>query len=87
MSVTVKVLFNDKLFKLPASVNTLAQVNHEMALRYPNKLPQLRYSHQKIVIEDLSKLILAYQKAGINSLKLEAFPIKSSQAIVSEIKI
>ncbi len=72
MSVTVKVQFGDKLFKLSPGITSLQQVHQEMVRRYPNNLPPLEYFFESRPVTDLPSLLQALAKAGKTSLKLTA---------------
>jgi len=43
MSITVKVQLKEKTFKLTQGVNTIAQVDQEMKLRFPNRKIHFQY--------------------------------------------
>lgn len=77
MSVTVKVQFGDKLFKLTSGITSLAQVQLEMKRRYQEKLPLLQYYCDNAPVEHLELLLQDALKRGKNSLKLEARPASS----------
>lgn len=77
MSVTVKVQFADKLFKLSPGITSLPQIDQEMKRRYPDKLPLLEYYFEGTVIDELKPLLDATLKKGKNSIKLEARPTSS----------
>jgi hypothetical protein len=72
MSVTVKVQFGDKLFKLSPGITSLHQVHQEMVRRYPRNLPSLEYFFESRPLTDLAPLLQALAKAGKTSLKLTA---------------
>jgi hypothetical protein len=72
MSVTVKVQFGDKLFKLSPGITSLEQVNEEMMRRYPKKLPALEYYFEGDIVHDLAPLLYALQKGGKSSIKITA---------------
>lgn len=80
MSVTVKVQFGDKLFKLTSGITTLAQVQQEMKRRYQERLPLLQYYCDNTAVEQLQPLLEDALKKGKNSLKLEARPASSFSA-------
>ena len=72
MSVTVKVQFGDKLFKLTSGITTLAQVQQEMKRRYQERLPLLQYYCDNAPVEHLLPLLQDALRRGKASLKLEA---------------
>lgn len=72
MSVTVKVQFGDKLFKLSPGITSLQQVHQEMVRRYPKNLPFLEYFFEGRPVTDLTPLLQAVAKAGKTSIKLTA---------------
>lgn len=72
MSVTVKVQFGDKLFKLSPGITSLQQVHQEMVRRYPKNLPFLEYFFEGRPINDLAPLLQTLSKTGKTSLKLTA---------------
>uniref|UniRef100_A0A1J3J069 Uncharacterized protein n=2 Tax=Noccaea caerulescens TaxID=107243 RepID=A0A1J3J069_NOCCA len=75
MSVTVKVQFKDKLFKLSQGINNIQQVDEEMKRRYSSKLPPLEYSFEGSIVEDLNVLLKAQSKEGKTSIKIVAHPL------------
>jgi hypothetical protein len=72
MSVTVKVQLGEKLFKLSQGITSLEQIDEEMNRRYPKKLPMLEYLFEGVVIQELEPLLIAQQKKGKTSIKIEA---------------
>ena len=80
MSVTVKVQFGDKLFKLSPGITSLAQVQQEMKRRYQERLPLLQYYCDDAAVEHLQPLLDAARQKGKNSVKLEARPASSFSA-------
>lgn len=80
MSVTVKVQFRDKLFKLSPGITCLAQIDQEMKRRYQERLPLLEYYFEGTAIDELKPLLGATLRKGKNSIKLEAKPTSSFSA-------
>lgn len=70
MSVTVKVQYGEKLFKLSQGTTTIQQVNEEMMRRYPKKLTGLEYYFEGQIIDDLKHLLLVLQNKGKTSIKI-----------------
>ena len=79
MSVTIKVQFEDKLFKLSQGVTSIQQVNEEMRKRYPNSSLEFEYLFEGQEVKDLKNLLLSYERIGKTSLKLTAVSAASSR--------
>jgi hypothetical protein len=71
MSVTVKVLLGEKLYKLTPAANTLALVKQEMKNRFPELLT-LQFYHQGQPVINLEALISQAKQQKLTSLKLTA---------------
>lgn len=71
MSVTVKVLLGEKLYKLTPAANTLALVKQEMKNRFPELL-SLQFYHQGQTVRNLEALIQQTKQQRQTSLKLTA---------------
>jgi len=71
MTITVKVQFQDKLYKLTQHTTALSQVHHEMKQRFPN-IPPLHYYYQAAEVTDLQTLLASAARQGLSSIKLIA---------------
>ena len=71
MSVTVKVLLGEKLYKLTPAANTIALVKQEMKNRFP-ELMSLHFFYQEQPVTNLDALIQQTKQQKMNSLKLTA---------------
>lgn len=71
MSVTVKVLLGEKLYKLTPAANTIALVKQEMKNRFP-ELMSLHFFYQGQPVTNLDALIQQTKQQKMNSLKLTA---------------
>ena len=71
MSITIKVLLADKMYKLTPNATTLALVDSEMKQRFP-KLSSLQYFYGEQPIHDLRNIIELLRRQGQTSLKLTA---------------
>lgn len=72
MSITVKVQYEDKLFKLTQGINSIAQVEQEMRKRYPKKVSLFTYYFDGCIVEDLGKVLAEAAIGKRNSVKLVA---------------
>ena len=71
MSVTIKVLLGEKLYKLTPAANTLPLVRQEMKNRFP-ELMSLHFYHQGLPVTRLETLIQQTKQQKQTSLKLHA---------------
>jgi|688.fasta_scaffold384309_1 hypothetical protein len=72
MSITVKVQYEDKLFKLAQGITSISQVDQEMRKRYPKKMVHFTYYYEDNLVEDLGKLLANAAGGKKNSVKLVA---------------
>lgn len=91
MSVVIKVLFGEKLYRLAPETQTLAQVDREMKQRFPS-IKQLKYFYKDAEIYELSDIIRQLASTGTTSLKITAKAEKSEaleldSSLLSEIKM
>lgn len=91
MSVVIKVLFGEKLYRLAPGTQTLEKVDSEMKQRFPS-IRQFRYFYQESEIKELSLIIGQLSRVGSTSLKITAKAEKSdavelNTSSLSEIKM
>jgi|JI9StandDraft_1071089.scaffolds.fasta_scaffold694398_2 hypothetical protein len=82
MSVTIKVLYGDKLYRLAPGVQTLEQVDKEMKQRFP-EIQLLRYYHDDQEVKDLAALLSQLKRQGKTSFKLTAKAENSEIEVLS----
>ncbi len=71
MTITVKVQFKDKLYKLAPHINSLPQIDIDMKQRFPT-IPTFQYFYNDQEIKDLTPIIHTLQQQGKNSIKILA---------------
>lgn len=91
MSVVIKVLFGEKLYRLAPETQTLEQVDREMKQRFPS-IKQLKYFYKDAEINELSAIIRQLSSTTTTSLKITAKAEKSEaleldSSLISEIKL
>lgn len=91
MSVVIKVLFGEKLYRLAPETQTLEQVDREMKQRFPS-IKQLKYFYKDAEINELSAIIRQLSSTTTTSLKITARAEKSEaleldSSLISEIKL
>ena len=71
MSATIKVVFEDKLYRMSPASQTIEAIDKEMKLRFP-EATQLKYFYQNKPVKQMSVIVADALKQGKNTVKIEA---------------
>ena len=71
MTITVKVQFRDKLYKLAPSISSLEQIDKDMKQRFPS-ISSFQYFYDDVEIKNFASIIHFLTQQGKSSIKIVA---------------